>query len=166
MPDERPSEDAAGGPPPPAAVGSRSGSDAGPEPGAGSTSTARAIRLARHPLVKYLVVGGLSFVVDAGLLWLCTSALGWPVWLGASVGFWAGVLVNFSLNRLVMNRDKSKLLTQTSRYGVLLLVNYLATLGVLHLRTSWGVPIVVAKTAVVTASTCWNYVLYRLWVFA
>lgn len=120
----------------------------------------------RHPLVKYLVVGGLSFVVDAGLLWFCTSILGWAVWLGATIGFWTGVLVNFTLNRIVMNRDKGKLLTQTSRYSALLAVNYLITLGILHLTTAWGLPIVVVKTAIVAGSTCWNYVLYRLWVFA
>ncbi|MFF3063315.1 GtrA family protein [Oerskovia sp. NPDC057915] len=148
MSDERQGDEAAAGLPP------------------SSGSGALIPRIVRHPLAKYLIVGGLSFVVDAGLLWVCTSVLGWAVWLGASIGFWAGVLVNFSLNRIVMNRDKSSLLTQTSRYGVLLAFNYVATLGILHLTTSWGVPIVVAKTAIVAASTCWNYVLYRLWVFA
>ncbi|MET4223498.1 GtrA family protein [Oerskovia enterophila] len=148
MPDERPGD----------------GARASVPPAIGPKSAVR--RLVQHPLVKYLVVGGLSFLVDAGLLWLCTSLLGWAVWLGATIGFWTGVLVNFTLNRIVMNRDKSSLLTQTSRYGVLLAFNYVVTLGILHLTTSWGVPVVVAKTAIVAGSTCWNYVLYRLWVFA
>ena len=133
---------------------------------ASADRTSWQLRLAKHPLVKYVFIGGLCFVIDAGLLWLCTSVLGWPVWLGATAGYWIGLLVNFTLNRLVMGRTTSNLMRQTTRYGTLLGVNFLITLGFLHLAASWGLAVVVAKTIIVAASTCWNYVLYRYWVFA
>lgn len=124
-------------------------------------------RLSSHPLVKYVVIGGLCFVIDAGLLWACTGLLGWPVWVGATIGYWVGLLVNFTLNRTVMSTPRSgNLVRQTTRYGILLGVNYVITLVFLHLAATWGLPVVVAKTIIVAASTCWNYLLYRRWVFA
>ena len=130
-----------------------------------ATGSALHMRLANHPLVKYVLIGGLCFVIDAGLLWFCTSVLGWEIWLGATVGYWTGLLVNFSLNRLVMGRASSNLVRQSMRYGVLLGANFFITLGFLHLAAAWGLDIVVAKTIIVAASTCWNYLLYRRWVF-
>lgn len=120
----------------------------------------------RHPLVKYLMIGGLCFVIDAGLLWFTTSVLDWKVWLGATVGYWTGVLVNFTLNRSIMGRQSSSLLGQTARYGTLLAFNYALTLLLIQVLVVWGTPVVVAKTAIVAASTCWNYLLYKHWVFA
>jgi putative flippase GtrA len=122
-------------------------------------------RLARHPLVKYISIGGLCFVIDAGLLWFCTGVLGWDVWLGATIGYWTGVLVNFTLNRTVMAREGGNLLRQTTRYGILLGFNYLVTLAFLHLTAMLGMPVVAGKTVIVAASTCWNYLLYRFWIF-
>lgn len=127
---------------------------------------ARIGRLTHHPLVRYVAIGGLSFVVDAGLLWLATSVLGWPVWAGATLGYWTGVVVNFTLNRLLLGRREANLLRQTVRYGILLGANYVVTLTLLHLASTWGIPVVVAKSGIVAASTCWNYLLYRAWVFA
>ena len=131
------------------------------------TSYTRSVprRLARHPLVKYLVIGGLSFIIDAGILWFCTSVVGWDLWVGATIGYWVGLLVNFMLNRLLMGRPSSSLVRQTIRYGILLGINFLVTLGFLHLAGDWGLAIIVAKTIIVAASTCWNYLLYRFWVF-
>lgn len=150
-------DDRSGTPPEPSAetTGAPAAEDAG--------STAR--RLSRHPLVRYVLIGGLCFVIDAGLLWFCTSVLGWEVWLGATVGYWTGLLVNFTLNRTTMSQQSGRLLRQTSRYAALLAANYLITLLVLHVTAAWW-PAVVAKTVIVAASTCWNYVLYRTWVFA
>ncbi|MBD7948921.1 GtrA family protein [Oerskovia sp. NPDC056781] len=115
--------------------------------------------------MKYISIGGLCFVIDAGLLWFCTGVLGWDVWLGATIGYWTGVLVNFTLNRTVMAREGGNLLRQTTRYGILLGFNYLVTLAFLHLTAMLGMPVVAGKTVIVAASTCWNYLLYRFWIF-
>lgn len=139
---------------------------AGSPESAPERASSLAQRLARHPLVKYVVIGGLCFVIDAGLLWFCTSVLGWKVWIGATIGYWVGLLVNFTLNRTTMSQASGRLLRQTSRYAVLLGANYVITLAFLHLAGTWGLPVVAAKTIIVAASTCWNYILYRTWVFA
>ena len=71
----------------------------------------------RHALLTYLVIGGLSFVVDLGLLLLLSGPGGLPVWLAATVGYWTSVLVNFGLNRRSMGGGSGRLRVQSMRYA-------------------------------------------------
>lgn len=128
-------------------------------------TSGRATPTGRRSLVLYVLVGGLSYVVDAGLLVLVTGPLGGPVWLGTTIGFWTSVVVNFLLNRAVFSQGDASSVSHGVRYGVLLGVNYLVTLLIVHVGTSWGLPPVVPKTFAVALTTCWNFVLYRVWVF-
>nr|WP_297424221.1 GtrA family protein [uncultured Actinotalea sp.] len=125
----------------------------------------RLLALARRPLVVYLAIGGLSYVVDAGLLYLLVTA-GAPLWAAASVGYWTSVVLNFALNRSVFRADSAtRWHRQAVRYGVLLVVNFAATLMILQLGEAAGVPVLVSKTAAVVLTAAWNFVLYRVWVF-
>lgn len=114
---------------------------------------------------RYLMIGGLSYVVDVGLLFLLAEVLGAPVWVAGSVSYWTGVLINFSLNRRTMSSG-GRVHAQAVRYGVLLCVNFLVTLGALQLGERLSVPVVVAKTVAVVVLTGANFGLYRRWVFA
>ena len=51
------------------------------------------------------------------------------------------------------------------RYGRLVVVNLGITVAVVTVAAHIGVPCVIAKLAVVAASTCGNFLLYRHWVF-
>lgn len=123
-------------------------------------------RLTSSPLVRYLAIGGTSFVVDAGLLVLLHDVLGAPVWLAGTVGYWVGVVVNFTLNRWSMGGRQGSVRAQGIRYGVLLAANYLVTMGMLQAGAALGAPAIAAKTVAVLICTAANYVLYRRWVFA
>jgi len=59
---------------------------------------------------RYVFVGGCSFLVDAGVLWLCVHA-GMHYLLAACFGFAAGLLCNFFLSRALVFR------AQTARVG-------------------------------------------------
>jgi len=120
----------------------------------------------RHGLAVYLAIGGLSFLVDAGLLLLLSGPLGVPVWLAATVGYWASVVVNFGLNRRTMATKPGRLRGQSVRYAVLLAANYGFTLLVLLLGAEFNVPVIISKCVAVGLCTIANYVLYRRWVFA
>lgn len=52
---------------------------------------------------RYVFVGGCSFLVDAGVLWLCVQ-LGMHYLFGACVGFVAGLICNFLLSRALVFR--------------------------------------------------------------
>ncbi len=124
-------------------------------------------RSGRGALLKFLVVGGASYLIDVGLLVLLSGPLDRPVWLAATVGFWVSVVVNFTLNRLVFATPGGggNAAVHGARYAVLLGVNYLVTLGVVHVGVSWGLAPVIPKTFVVALIMTWNFVLYRRWVF-
>ncbi len=103
--------------------------------------------------------------VDLGLLVLLVEVLGVPLAPATAAAFLTSVAVNFGLNRVLAGTG-GLLGRQAMRYGLLLLANLLLTVVVVTGAERAGVPYVVAKGAVVLASTLWNYVLYRRWVFA
>lgn len=122
----------------------------------------------RRQLFYYLVVGGLTVVVDVGLLALLHEAYGVPLGAATTVAFCTAVVVNFLLNRTAMSSRGSRGLTQHAlRYGSLVVANYVITLVVVttvgHVSARWYLA---AKLAVVAGSTSWNFLLYRYWIFA
>ena len=62
---------------------------------------------------RYVFVGGCSFLVDAGVLWLCVHA-GLHYLVGACFGFVAGLVCNFLLSRALVFH------AQTPRVGRML----------------------------------------------
>jgi putative flippase GtrA len=120
----------------------------------------------QHQLLHYLVIGGLTVVVDIGLLGLLHESFGVPVGVATTVAFGTAVMVNFLLNRTAMSSRGSWGLTQHAlRYGTLVLANYVITLAVVTTAGHVGDRYLVAKVAVVAVSTLWNFLLYRHWVF-
>jgi D-aminopeptidase len=78
-----------------------------------------------HQLFWYLVVGGLTVVVDIGLLALLHEAYGVPLGLATTVAFCTAVAMNFLLNRTAMSsRGSQELMQHAFRYGSLVLANY------------------------------------------
>lgn len=96
---------------------------------------------------------------------LLVEVLDVPLAPATAAAFLSSVAVNFGLNRLLAGGG-GLLGGQVVRYAVLLLANLLLTVAVVTGAEAVGVPYVLAKAAVVLASTLWNYVLYRAWVFA
>ena len=63
----------------------------------------------RRQLFYYLVVGGLTVVVDIGLLALLHESYGVPLGAATTVAFCTAVVVNFLLNRTAMSSGGSVL---------------------------------------------------------
>ena len=121
----------------------------------------------QRQLFYYLVIGGLTVVVDIGLLVLLHESFGVPLGVATTVAFCTAVVVNFLLNRTAMSSWGSRGLTQHAlRYGSLVVANYVITLVVVTTAGHVGNRYLVAKVAVVAASTLWNFLLYRHWVFS
>jgi putative flippase GtrA len=114
---------------------------------------------------RYLGVGILSYAVDLGLLALCYSVFGLPLWLATSVGFWTSFLVNFGLNRSVTFRSRGRKLPQLVKYSLLVSLNYLASIGLVSLAEAIGAGYAVGKTVSVGILVVVNYLAYRYWVF-
>ena len=142
------------------------GSDGSSRPTPSPAPSVPKPRLSRQ-LFWYLVVGGLTVVVDIGLLALLHEAYGVPLGLATTVAFCTAVTVNFLLNRSAMSsRGSQGLMQHALRYGSLVAANYVITLAVVTTAGHVGDRYLVAKVAVVAGSTLWNFLLYRHWVFA
>jgi putative flippase GtrA len=96
---------------------------------------------------------------------LLVEVLDVPLAAATATAFLTSVVVNFGLNR-VLAGGAGLLGPQVLRYALLLGANLLLTVAVVSGAAAVGVPYVLAKGAFVLASTAWNYVLYRRWVFA
>jgi putative flippase GtrA len=117
-------------------------------------------------LVRYLIIGGLSIVIDVILLYSLHSIVGVQLSIATAVAFLVSLIFNFLCNRMTMaGSETEQLMRHAFRYGLLVAANLGITVAVVTGAEHIGVPYLVAKLAVVAASTCWNFVLYRHWVF-
>jgi len=76
--------------------------------------------------IRYVFVGGCSFLVDAGVLWLCVHA-GMHYLVAACFGFVVGLACNFALSRALVFR------AQTARVGRVLEFAAYALIGLIGL---------------------------------
>ena len=121
----------------------------------------------RPLLFRYLLVGGLSIVIDVGLLYALHSIAGVQLSIATTVAFLVSLVFNFICNRISMAGSETEQLTRHAfRYGLLVAANLAITVAVVTGAEHIGAPYVLGKLAVAAASTCWNFVLYRHWVFA
>ena len=123
----------------------------------------------RAPLgsfVRFLVTGGLSYLVDVGTLVALNSGAGWSVGAATTGAYLVAFFFTFTLNRVWVFRASGDSATgQATRYLILVGVNYVVTLAVVLGLTELGVPVVVAKTTATVVIALSNFVVYRGWVF-
>lgn len=138
--------------------------DSGSEP---RTRGASAIVLAlyRHTAVRYLIAGGLSFLVDFGLLTLFRQVLGWQLWVATAVAFLVSFVFNYLIQRIFSFGSTTPHGIALVKYSILVAFNTVATVVIVDLMNQtaagWGV----GKVASTAATTVWNYFAYRYWVF-
>jgi putative flippase GtrA len=128
------------------------------QPAATSPSTARS-------LPRFLIIGALSFILDAGTLFLTHGLL--HIWLplATTLAYAVAFTVNFSLNRLWTFGSTAALTGQATRYLVLIGVNYLITLLMVNGLAAIGISYLLAKVMSTAVIAVVNYIAYRNWVF-
>jgi putative flippase GtrA len=129
-----------------------------------ATHTIRA--LARHSAVRFLVVGGLSVLVDTTSLFVFHGVLG--IWLPIAtvLAFAVAFVVNFGLNRAWAFGSAGGMGPQIGRYLLLVLVNLAVTVVLVSALTWGGLPYLVAKVLVAICLALVNYVVSKRWIFA
>ncbi|MGO4143744.1 GtrA family protein [Paenarthrobacter sp. YAF11_1] len=116
-------------------------------------------------LFKFLLIGGLSFLLDLGLLALCFQVFGWPLWLATGAGFWGSFFFNYFLQRHFAFNGGGTALGGVLRYSGLLVFNTLAVMGIVELFQFIGAGYVVGKVVATIVTMGWNYFIYKHWVF-
>ena len=114
-------------------------------------------------LAAFLVVGGLSAAIDAGVF-LLLSWLGLHPVLASSIGFLSAFAVNFGGNRRVVFRARSAP-GQLWRYIALVVLNLGLSAGIVALGIAVGLHPTIAKGVSLVLIAAFNFVAMRQWVF-
>lgn len=124
-------------------------------------------------LVRYAFVGGIGFLVDAGVLsWLVTAELAGPV-VARCLSFPPAVLATWALNRRLVFTSSARSVGERAheygRYFAVQLLGALVNLGVytllvthVALLRAWPVGSLAAGSAV---ALVFNFLGARYWVF-
>lgn len=118
-----------------------------------------------HSAVRYLIVGGLSFAVDFGLLVLLREVLHWEVGPASATAFLSSLVFNFLVQRKFSFESAHRTHVSMIRYGLLVVANTLATVLIVQWLTPTLLGYMGGKVISTAAMTIWNYFLYKHWVF-
>lgn len=118
-----------------------------------------------HSAVRYLIVGGLSFAVDFGLLVLLREVFHWDVGIASATAFLASLVFNFLVQRKFSFESAHRTHVSMIRYGILVVANTLATVLIVQLLTPTILGYMGGKVVSTAAMTVWNFFLYQHWVF-
>lgn len=125
------------------------------------------LQLKNRPIVRYVVVGGISYLLELASIYIFVmigiSAVG-----AIAISFWIGLIVSFLLQKLVAFSDKRRspraIASQSLAYGILVLANYVFTIGVVYIGTAL-VGVYIARTIALVITTAWNYIIYSKIIF-
>jgi len=120
----------------------------------------------KHTAVRYLFVGGTSYVFELSALLVLYHLTGSKS-LAAALSFLLGFLIAFALQKLVAFKEFSKDLQAISRQSALYILlniwNYIFTIVFVSV---WPAKyLVISRTVALVVMSCWNYVIYHKLIF-
>ncbi|MER5955421.1 GtrA family protein [Streptomyces longhuiensis] len=124
-----------------------------------------ACRFASADTTRFLLVGGLCYIIDVGTLVLLHGVLHMPLAGATSLSFVTVLAVNFGLNRSFVFRSGAMAGPAFAKYLVLVVLNYCATVATVTGLTALGLAYVAAKTTSTIINAVANYGAFRWWVF-
>jgi putative flippase GtrA len=114
---------------------------------------------------RYLVIGGIAFLFDFGLLYLLHEFLGIAVYVATPVAFIASFALTYLMQRYFTFGATSAWGSSALKYTALVAFNTVATTLIVTGTDALGWSWAAGKVVAVTATTVWNYFAYRYWVF-
>lgn len=116
--------------------------------------------------MRYLFVGGTTFVLDFGILYVLHGVFELNLAGSASFAYWISILYNFILNRhwTFSVSEKEDLKRHITIYFVLLVCNYLFTVTFVSI-VGEHMNYMLAKALAVFIQMIWTYVAYKKYIF-
>jgi putative flippase GtrA len=115
--------------------------------------------------VRYLLVGGLAFLLDIGLLALLHKVAGIPLIVATPVAFLLSFAATYVMQRVITFEARGGWTSSAAKYTALVVVNMIATTAIVAGAEVIGWSWAVGKIAAVALTTIWNYFGYRYWIF-
>ena len=117
-----------------------------------------------HSGFRYLLVGGSSFVLDFGVLYVLHEIAEIRLWISTGIAFLCSFFYNFTLQKMFAFSSQAHTPRSLVKYVLLVGFNTIATIGivaVLYVYIGW----IAAKIVSTVMTTVWNYLAYRHIIF-
>jgi len=135
------------------------------------TALVESIKSGNHSwlrLAKYLMAGGVAFVVDYGGFLLLHYGAGWAVRYAGALSFALSFITSFFLQRqwvFAAGGRQGKVRRDITLYALLAVFNVGLTYFGLIMLEAVGVVPYAAKLLVICVIMVWNYILYHSVIF-
>jgi len=120
----------------------------------------------KHHFVRYLFVGGTTFVIDFGLLFFLHDTIGTTITFATSAAYWVSIIYNFLLNRYwtFSASERESLRRNITFYFILLIANYFFAVIFVAVVSNF-MYFLIAKALAVAIQMTWTYYLYKHYIF-
>jgi putative flippase GtrA len=116
----------------------------------------------RWQFVRYLIVGGSSFLLEYGLFFILLQHYKIHYLIANSIVYSSVSFINFIFNRTWTFRSQKNFSLQLMLYLGLIAFNFFASNLVLYFFSGlMQIPPLLAKIIVMGMVVCWNFVLYK-----
>lgn len=116
-------------------------------------------------LLKYLFVGGSSALLELILFSIMTYIAHIDVSIAAPVSLLFSTLYNFFMSARFTFRSTQHVLKSALGYCALLIVNTLFASFAVQALVALSIEAIIAKLITMACYTCWNFVLYKRFIF-
>lgn len=117
-------------------------------------------------IIRFLIVGFSSAFIDIGLLILFKEKLNFNPVLAVAINQIFVITYNFLLNKYWSFTSKRQPLRQFGRYIILVIFNYLASIGIMYLLYNLAdLNYKVIRVLSIGLLFCFNFMLYKYWVY-
>ena len=118
-----------------------------------------------NEIVRFVIVGGISFAIDFGLLTVLHEVFGVELWLATPIAFLTSLAFNFALQRIFTFRAINGTTISFFKYCLLVVFNTFAVDVIVNFIDWLGAGYQVGKVVSTIMITAWNFLLYKHWIF-
>lgn len=116
-------------------------------------------------IVRFLIIGGISFAIDFGLLTVLHGYFLVALWIATPIAFLTSLFFNFLLQRTFTFKARNNRSVSFLKYCILVIFNTFAADLIVNTADWLGVGYQVGKIVSTVLATIWNYFLYKNWIF-
>lgn len=116
-------------------------------------------------VIKFFLVGVASFIIDLGLLAILHEGFGVDLWVATPIAFLTSLVFNFFVQRTFTFQSETRAHVSFLKYGALVAFNVIATDVIVNVIAATGLSYAVGKVVATVATTGWNFLLYKHWIF-
>lgn len=126
-----------------------------------------ASKLTSNTALRYIAAGVLSYAIELSTIYLLAHAFHLASISAVAIAFWIGLTASFFLQKTFafasLNFSKKNMAKQLALYFLLVIFNYLFTLGLVFILSD--IEVAFTRTAALVLTTFWNYYIYKYILF-